>query len=114
MTTCTITSGDKSVTLDAGALARLDGRTRVDPAPPKETGGVASEQLLSFIDRIEHQEEEKRDILEAIKEIYSEAKGQGFDVPAIKRVVALCRKSAEDRREEEELVKLYKSALELE
>lgn len=55
------------------------------PAPEaagsNDVGGIAATQLRSFVDRIERLEEEKKGIADDIKDLYSEAKGQGFDSP---------------------------------
>lgn len=75
-----------------------------------DVGGVSGERLTSFIERIEVLETEKSDILEDIKEVYSEAKGVGFDVKIIRKIVKLRKMDTEKRREEEELTELYKAA----
>ena len=88
------------------------------PAPAAGTGndvgGVAAAQLRSFVDRIERLEEEKKGIADDIKDLYSEAKGQGFDVKVLRKIISMRRRSKEDRQEEEELLELYKSALGME
>ncbi len=88
------------------------------PAPQAATsndvGGIAAAQLRSFVDRIERLEEEKKGIADDIKDLYSEAKGQGFDVKVLRKIISLRKKSKEDRQEEEELLELYKSALGME
>ena len=70
--------------------------------------------MRSFVDRIERLEEEKKGIADDIKDLYSEAKGQGFDVKVLRKIISLRKKSKEDRQEEEELLELYKSALGME
>ena len=88
------------------------------PAPEtaanNDVGGVAAAQLRSFVDRIERLEEEKKGIADDIKDLYSEAKGQGFDVKVLRKIISLRKRSKEDRQEEEELLELYKSALGME
>ena len=88
------------------------------PAPQasanNDVGGIAATQLRSFVDRIERLEEEKKGIADDIKDLYSEAKGQGFDVKVLRKIISLRKKSKEDRQEEEELLELYKSALGME
>lgn len=76
-----------------------------------EQGGVSSDNLKSFIDRIERLEEEKGKILEDIKEVYSEAKSWGFDTKTIRKVISLRAKSEREREEEETLLDLYKRAV---
>jgi len=85
-----------------------------EPAASNDVGGVAASQLRSFVDRIERLEEEKKGLADDIKDIYSEAKGQGFDVKVLRKIISLRKKSKEDRQEEEELLELYKAALGME
>jgi len=67
--------------------------------------------LLSYIERIERLEEEKRALAEDIKDVYAEAKGTGYDVKVMRKIVALRRQDHNKRREEEEILDLYMSAL---
>ncbi len=87
----------------------------LDDAPPSvreaDVGGIAADRLRSFIERIERLEEEKKGIADDIKEIYSEAKGTGFEPRILRQVVRLRKKEQAERREEEELIELYKAAL---
>ena len=76
-----------------------------------EIGGIAAEALRQCIDRIERLEEEKRGLSEDIKEIYGQAKSQGFDTKAIRKIVALRRLDRQEREEQEELIELYLVAL---
>ncbi|MCK5385052.1 MAG: DUF2312 domain-containing protein [Alphaproteobacteria bacterium] len=78
---------------------------------PKDTGGIGGQRLMSFIERIERLEEEKTALMEDLKEVYAEAKGVGFDVKTMRKVVALRKMDTEKRRETEELLDLYKSAI---
>ena len=75
------------------------------------TTTVAAGQLKSIIERVERLEEEKKEIAEQIKEVYAEAKANGFDAKTIRKVVSLRRKPTEEREEEEALLDLYLSAL---
>lgn len=68
-------------------------------------------RLTSFVERIERLEEEKAAISEDVKEVYGEAKGSGFDVKTIRKIVKLRKMDREKRREEEELLDLYKRAV---
>ncbi|MBP0438450.1 DUF2312 domain-containing protein [Tianweitania sediminis] len=72
---------------------------------------VAAGQLRAFIERIERLEEEKANIAEDIRQVYSEAKGTGFDVPAIRQIVKLRKADQAEREEAEALLDLYKAAL---
>lgn len=74
-------------------------------------GGVSAEQLKNFIERVERLEEEKTEVQEQIKEVYAEAKGEGFDVKTMRQVVRLRKMKPHDRIEQEELLDLYKSAI---
>lgn len=80
----------------------------------ENTSEVSSERLKSFIQRIEKLEEDKASVSEDIKEIYSEAKSTGFDVKAIRAIVRLRKKNEHERREEEEILELYKSSIGME
>lgn len=78
---------------------------------PKDVGGVAGERLRSFVERIERLEEEKAHLAEDIKEVYAELKGVGFDAKTVRKVVSLRKMDHEKRRESEELLDLYKTAI---
>jgi uncharacterized protein (UPF0335 family) len=73
--------------------------------------GVSAERLKSFIKRIEKLNEDRDAVNEDIREVYSECKSAGFDTKIIRKIVALRKKEIEKRREEDELLELYKSAL---
>ena len=72
---------------------------------------VAAGQLRAFIERIERLEEDKQTIADDIKDVYAEAKGNGFDTKAIRTIVRLRKKDANERQEEESILDLYKAAL---
>jgi len=77
----------------------------------RNVGGIAAGQLKSLIERIERLEEEKKGLAEDIRDIYAEAKGNGFD-PAIMRMVIKERKKAPaDRQEQLALFDLYFDAV---
>ena len=78
---------------------------------PVDTQSVAADQLKSFIERIERLEEEKAGIAGDIKEIYAEAKGNGFDTKAMRRIISLRKKDHAERQEEEAILELYMQAL---
>jgi len=80
----------------------------------EQTGGVSGERLRSFIDRIERLEEDKAAVGEDLKEVYAEAKGVGFDTKIIRQIVRLRKVELEKRRENEELLDLYKAAIGME
>ena len=76
-----------------------------------ESANFAKGKLKSFVERIEKLEEEKKVIADDIREVYAEAKGNGFDVKALRAVVRLYRQDTEERREHEALVDLYRDAI---
>ena len=71
-------------------------------------------QLKAFIERIERLEEERRTITEDISQVYSEAKGNGFDPKIVRKIVALRKQDANERREMEEILETYLRALGME
>lgn len=73
--------------------------------------GVAAEELKQFLERIERLEQEKADIASDIKEVYGEAKGRGFDTKALRLIIRLRKKPAEERQAEKSIVELYCQAL---
>jgi uncharacterized protein (UPF0335 family) len=76
-----------------------------------EVGGIAGDRLKSFIERIERLEEEKRALAEDVKEIYSEAKGAGFDVKIIRQIIRIRKMDEDDRDEQEALLDTYLRAI---
>jgi len=78
------------------------------------SGEVSSDRLRSFIMRIEKLEESKATMAEDIKDVYAEAKSTGFDIKTIRKIVSLRKIEVEKRREQEELLDLYKSAIGME
>ena len=78
-----------------------------------DIGGIAGDQLKSYIERIERLEEEKRVLVEDIKEIYSEAKGSGFEPKIMRQLIKIRRMDQEKQDEQETLLDLYKRALKM-
>lgn len=72
---------------------------------------VTADELRQFIERIEQFEAEKKDIADQIKEIYAEIKGRGFDTRAIRKIVSLRKKDAQERQEEDAILEVYMTAL---
>lgn len=72
---------------------------------------VAAGQLRSVIERIERLEEEKTTISDDIKQVYAEAKGNGFDVKAVRKIVARRKLDAAERQEQDSILDLYEEAL---
>lgn len=75
------------------------------------TSGLAGDRLRSLIERIERLEEERKGIGADIRDIYAEAKSAGFEVKVVREIVKLRKLDAHDRREQEELLDLYKNAI---
>ena len=73
--------------------------------------GIAKEHLRSFVERIERLEEEKKALADDIREVYSEAKGIGFDTKVMRQVVRLRKMESADRQEQEAMLDLYLNAL---
>ena len=72
---------------------------------------VAQGQLRSLIERIERLEEEKKALGADIKEVYAEAKANGFDTKILRKVIALRKKDTVEREEEQAMIDLYLNAL---
>jgi uncharacterized protein (UPF0335 family) len=83
-----------------------------DKAPAESgTEEVNSGQLRAFIERIERLNEEKKALGEDIKEVYGEAKANGFDVKIIRKIISIRGQDPDKRVEEETLIDLYLAAL---
>jgi uncharacterized protein (UPF0335 family) len=83
-----------------------------DDAPHADVlNSTAQGQLKSIIDRVERLEVEKTEIAEQIKEVYLEAKGNGFDVKILRKVVRLRKTDRAKRQEEDAILDLYLSAI---
>lgn len=76
-----------------------------------KVGGVAVDQLKSIIARVEKLEEEKQGIAADIKDVFAEAKGNGFDVKAIRTIIKMRKMDASEREEEETILDTYLHAL---
>ena len=74
-------------------------------------GNVAADQLRLFIERIERLEEEKKGIADDVREVYSEAKSNGYDTKTMRKIVALRRMEAHVRQEADALLDTYRNAL---
>ena len=72
---------------------------------------TAQTQLKTILERIERLEEDKAAVMADLKEVYAEAKGNGFDTKVLRKVVSLRKKDAAERLEEEAMIDLYLSAL---
>ena len=74
-------------------------------------GTVAADQLRLFIERVERLEEEKKGISDDIKDVYAEAKANGYDTKTMRKVVALRRLETHVRQEADALLETYRAAL---
>lgn len=74
-------------------------------------GGNAQGQLKSIIERVERLEEEKAEVAEQIKEVFAEAKGNGFDTKTIKKIIRLRKMDRAKRDEEQAMLELYLAAI---
>jgi uncharacterized protein (UPF0335 family) len=74
-------------------------------------GNVAADQLRLFIERIERLEEEKKGIADDVKDVYAEAKANGYDTKTMRKVVALRRMETHVRQEADALLETYRVAL---
>lgn len=72
---------------------------------------VAKDQIKAIIERVERLEEEKKAISDDIKDIYSEAKGNGFDVKALRTIVRMRKQDADERANQEAVLEIYMQAL---
>jgi uncharacterized protein (UPF0335 family) len=79
-----------------------------------EAGGIAGEKLRSYIERIERLEAEKSALAADIREIFADAKGNGFDAKIMRQIVRLRKMDHQDRAEQEELLILYQHAIGME
>ena len=78
---------------------------------PDQKTSFAQGQLKSIVERIERLEEEKKTIAGDIKEVYAEAKGNGFDTKILRKLISIRKKDRHEREEEDAILDLYMSAL---
>jgi len=72
---------------------------------------VTAGELRAFIERFERLDAEKKDIADQQKEVMAEARGRGYDVKVMRKLIALRRREPQDVNEEEAILQLYKEAL---
>lgn len=72
---------------------------------------IAVDQLRAIIDRVERLEEDKKAIADDIRDVYAEAKGNGYDVKALRTIVRLRRQDTAERQEQEAILDAYKASL---
>lgn len=84
----------------------------IDGKPASESGGnFAKDQLAAIVERIERLEEEKKTIADDIRDVYAEAKGNGFEVKAVRRIVRLRRMDASQKAAHEEVETILETYL---
>ena len=76
-----------------------------------DTVGIAGDRIRSFVERIEQIENELKDLNEAKKEVFSEAKGEGFDVKILKEIIKLRKQDQDERDEHDSLLDVYMRAM---
>jgi uncharacterized protein (UPF0335 family) len=92
---------------DAAAAAEANGKLKSKDAATH----LARDELKSIVERIEHLEEEKKAIADDIKDVYAQAKGNGYDVKALRKIVRLRKQDKNERAEEEAVLETYMHAL---
>ena len=104
-----------------GPAATSDGKPRPNRKPKPDNDDVtetsqtvAAGQLRAFIERVERLEEEKKTIADDVKDVFSEMKGTGFDVKAVRTIIRLRKKDQAERQEETAILELYAAALGME
>ena len=88
-----------------------DGTGPIEHSNKAKAGPVAADVLRKYIERIERLEEEKKALAGDIREIYAEAKGNGYEPRVMRKVVSLRKMNAADREEEEALLEVYRAAV---
>ena len=76
-----------------------------------ETEPVPGDEIRAFIERAEALEAQRKDLGEELKEVFAEAKGRGYDVKILKKIIAMRKRDKDDLDEEEAILELYKQAL---
>ena len=76
-----------------------------------DTVGLAGDRIRSFVERIEQLETELKELNEGKKEVFAEAKGEGFDVKILKEIIRLRKQDEEEREERETLLDVYMRAM---
>ena len=100
---------ETSIEIKGPEPALIHVEPNIDPKKVPDAG-----KLQSFIDRVERLEEEKKEISRDINEVYADAKGQGFDVKAMKHVIKLRQMMPADRHELEFFIDEYKKLIGME
>jgi uncharacterized protein (UPF0335 family) len=109
-----LTSARSPETLSAHSCESLEEvlmATAVAATEEQPAARFAKDQLKAFVERVERLEEEKKAIADDIRDVYAEAKGNGFDVKALRTIVRLRKQDVDERREQETILETYMHAL---
>lgn len=85
--------------------------TGTSPGSSEASHSFAKGQLKAIVERIERLEEEKKTISDDIKDVYGEAKGNGFDVKVLRTIIRMRKQDADSRQEQETILETYMQAL---
>jgi uncharacterized protein (UPF0335 family) len=86
----------------------------VEGVTMSDTVGVAGDRIRSFVERVEQIDQEIGELNEGKKEVFAEAKGEGFDVKVLREIIKLRKQDQEERDERDTLLDLYMRAMETE
>lgn len=100
-----------SATDTAASRTGARSKTGAKPEDGDATHRFAKEQLKAFVERIERIHEERKSLSDDVRDIYAEAKGNGFDVKALRTVIRLRGQDVNERKEQEAIVETYMHAL---
>lgn len=106
--TVTISGGGESFTMTDREFKAATARAASKDEPATS---FAKDQLRAIIERIERLEEEKKTISDDIRDVYAEAKGNGFDTKALRTIVRMRKQDANERAEQETILETYMQAL---
>jgi uncharacterized protein (UPF0335 family) len=81
-------------------------------APMTNTAGIPGDRICAFVERVERIDEEIKALNEGKKEVFAEAKGEGFDVKVLREILRLRKQDKDERDEQESLLDLYLRAME--
>ena len=89
----------------------MEWNRRTNMSDSVNIGGISGDRLRSFVERLERLNEEKTALTADIREVYSEAKGTGYDVKIMRQLIRLRKMDVSDRQEQESMLDVYKRAL---
>ena len=83
----------------------------MDGSDGNSANGAAADEIKSFVERFERLDENRQEVVKQQKEVMDEAKGRGYDVKALKKVIAMRRRDRDELAEEEALIEVYRDAI---